>query len=103
MGGFKVPSIPDAPSYSEALAALELLKEPFADFPFVPDGPKGLSASRSVMLSIVLTGLVRRTLSTAPMHGVSAPTPGTGKSLAVQVAAMIIIGRAVTAMSQGAS
>ena len=37
------------------------------------------------------------------MHGVSAPTPGTGKSLAVQAAAIIVMGRPVTAMSQGAS
>ena len=103
MGSLKVPSIPDAPMRSQALAALAVLKEPFADFPFVPDGPNGTSASRSVMLSTVLTGLVRRTLSAAPVHGVSAPTPGTGKSLAVQVAAMTVIGRPITAMSQGAS
>jgi hypothetical protein len=103
MGDLELPSIPDAPSRAEALAALALLKEPFADFPFVADGPNGLSASQSVILSTVLTGLVRRTLPAAPVHGVSAPTPGTGKSLAVQVAAITVIGRPVTAMSQGAS
>jgi len=33
------------------------------------------------MLAAVLTALVRRTLRAAPMHGVSAPTPGTGKDI----------------------
>ena len=103
MGDLKLPTISDAPSRADALAGLKLLQEPFSDFPFVADGPNGSSASRSVMLSMVLTGLVRRTLPSAPMHGVSAPTPGTGKSLAVQVAAIIVMGRPVTAMSQGAS
>lgn len=102
-GKLKFPPIPDSPSREDAVAALSLLKEPFKDFPFVPDGRNGASASRSVMLSTVLTGLVRRTLRAAPVHGVSAPTPGTGKSLAVQVASMIVMGRPITAMSQGAS
>jgi hypothetical protein len=55
------------------------------------------------MLAAVLTALVRRTLRSAPMHGVSAPTPGTGKTLAIQVVSMIAMGRPLTAMSQGAS
>jgi DNA primase RepB-like protein/primase-like protein len=103
LGSLKLPPIPSSPSRTEALAALAVLKEPFKDFPFVNDGPNGTSASRSVMLSTVLTGLVRRTLPAAPVHGVSAPTPGTGKSLAVQVSAMTVIGRPITAMSQGPS
>lgn len=103
LGNLKIPDICDAPSRAEALAALAVLKEPFKDFPFVNDGPNGTSASRSVMLSTVLTGLVRRTLPSAPVHGISAPTPGTGKSLAVQVSAMIVIGRPITAVSQGPS
>jgi hypothetical protein len=103
LGSTKFPSIPDKPSRQEALAALTLLATPFEGFPFVLDGPNGTSASRSVMLSTVLTGLVRRTLPSAPVHGVSAPTPGTGKSLAVQASAMIVMGRPITAMSQGAS
>ena len=103
LGSTKFPNIPDKPSREEALAALTLLKTPFKGFPFVPDGRNGTSASRSAMLSTVLTGLVRRTLPSAPVHGVSAPTPGTGKSLAVQASATIVMGRPITAMSQGAS
>ncbi|WP_176454639.1 bifunctional DNA primase/polymerase [Tardiphaga sp. OK246] len=103
MGGVTFPAIPDKPSRDEALSALKLLKRPLAGFPFVADGPKGKSASRSVMLSAMLTALVRRSLPSAPMHGFSAPTPGTGKTLAVQVAAVIATGHEVTAMSQGAN
>lgn len=103
LGNLTLPEISRSPSRAEALAALTVLKEPFKDFPFVIDGPNDTSASRSVMLSTVLTGLVRRTLPAAPVHGVSAPTPGTGKSLAVQVSAMTVIGRPITAMSQGPS
>ena len=104
MGGATFPAIADAPTRDDALAALKLLKRPLAGFPFVADGPKGKgSASRSVMLSAMLTALVRRSLRSAPMHGFSAPTPGTGKTLAVQVAAVIATGHEVTAMSQGAN
>ena len=102
-GSVVFPEIPDQPSRQQALGALELLATPFKGFPFVQDGPGGTSASRSVMLSVVLTALARRTLPSAPMHGISAPTPGTGKSLGIQVASMIAMGRPLTAMSQGAN
>jgi hypothetical protein len=80
MGGTVFPGIPDRPSREDALAALAFLVTPFKGFPFELDGPNDKSASRSVMLAAVLTALVRRTLRAAPMHGVSAPTPGTAAS-----------------------
>ncbi len=103
MGGTVFPAIPDRPSREDALAALAFLVTPFQGFPFELDGPNDKSASRSVMLAAVLTALVRRTLRAAPMHGVSAPTPGTGKTLAIQVVSLIAMGREATAMSQGAN
>ncbi|MBR1200023.1 bifunctional DNA primase/polymerase [Bradyrhizobium sp. AUGA SZCCT0158] len=102
MGGVEFPEIPDRPSRAQALEALALVKEPFAGFPFVTNA-KGQSASRSVMLSAALTALVRRTLHSAPMHGTSAPTMGTGKTLAIDVVSLIATGRLTTAMSQGAN
>ncbi|WP_158511592.1 bifunctional DNA primase/polymerase [Bradyrhizobium sp. CCGE-LA001] len=102
MGGVQFPDVPEEPTRADAIAALELLKKPFAGFPFVANA-KGRSASRSVMLSAVLTALVRRTLHSAPMHGTSAPTMGTGKTLAIDVVSMIATGRLTTAMSQGAN
>lgn len=101
-GGLEYPAIPDEPTREDAEAALAMIKEPFKDFPFVRNA-KRESASQSVMLSAVLTGVVRRTLHSAPMHGTSAPTMGTGKTLAMDVVSLIVTGRLTTAMSQGAS
>lgn len=95
--GTKFPAIKEQPSDKEIADALALVKIPFKSFPFV-DGP-----SRAVMLSAVLTALVRRTLFSAPMHGFSAPLMGTGKTLACNCVSLISVGRLATAMSQGAS
>jgi hypothetical protein len=95
--GVDYPNIPDRPNKAEAQAALTVLKEPFRDFPFVDD------ASRSVVLSAILTGLVRRSLYSAPCHGTSAPTMGTGKTLLLNCVSWIVLGRIATATSQGAS
>jgi Primase C terminal 2 (PriCT-2) len=103
LNGVAFPPIPDASTKGEATAALAIIKELIVGFPFVPEdksNPK-LSASRSVALSAILTALVRRTLRSAPMHGFSAPTMGTGKTLLCDVVSMIGTGRLVTAMSQG--
>jgi hypothetical protein len=102
MGGMEYPAIPDKPTREDAESALALLQGPFKDFPFVRNA-KGESPSQSVMLSAVLTGVVRRTLHSAPIHGTSAPTMGTGKTLAMDVVSLIVTGRLTTAMSQGAS
>ncbi len=101
-GGIEFPTVKDTPTFDDATEALEKLKQPFKDFPFVTN-PKSESPSRSVMLSAVLTGVVRRTLHSAPIHGTSAPTMGTGKTLAMDVVSLIVTGRLTTAMSQGAN
>jgi len=105
--GVEFPEIKDNPTREDALAALTILKTPFRDFPFVPDDPNAsdpltaASASRSVILAAVLTGLVRRGLPAAPMIGADAPTAGTGKTLLLETVSMIAIGRTCTVMSQG--
>jgi hypothetical protein len=86
-GGLDLPAISDKPTREDALAALAILKEPIGQFPFV-DG-----ASRSVALSATLTAIIRGTLETAPAYGYSAPMPGTGKSLLVDVTSAIINGK----------
>src|SRR5690606_14135287 len=69
------PPVPEQPTREEAKAALERLDHVLRGFPFASE------ADRSVALSAFLTGLVRRSLRTAPLHGFDAPTAGTGKSL----------------------
>jgi hypothetical protein len=93
--GVIFPEIKNEPTRADAEAALEFLKIPFKDFPFVND------ASRSVALSAALTILVRRTLRSAPAHGTTAPTMATGKTLLLNTVSMIATGREPSFMSQG--
>ena len=93
-GGVVFDAVPDTPSREDAVAALGRLMWVLKDFPFVDD------ASRSVALSAMLTAVCRRSLRTAPMHGFSAPTMSTGKSLLADVVAHLATGRDAPVMSQ---
>lgn len=94
-GGATFGVVPDAPSRGDAVAALGLLRGVLEGFPFVDAG------SRSVALSAILTAVCRKSLRTAPLHGFSAPTMATGKSLLADVVAIIATGRDAPVMSQG--
>jgi putative DNA primase/helicase len=72
-----------------------VLTEPIAAFPFI--GP----ADRSVVLSMLLTSVVRRSITTAPMHAITAPTAGSAKSMLVDMASMIAIGREAGVIAPG--
>jgi len=103
--GVKFPPIKDKPSKADARAALARLKEPFEQFPFVPDDDKAAdpsmapSASRSAFLAIILTGVIRSNLPTAPLFGISAASPGTGKTLLMDSASYLILGQAPTTLT----
>ncbi len=86
--------IPQHPSKSDAFAALKILRDLIKGFPFEN------AESESVALSAILTGLVRKSIRTAPLHGYSAPVMGTGKSLLADVAGMIATGKANCVISQ---
>ena len=92
--GVEFLGVPDAPSRAEAEAALALLREPIAGYPL--DG-----AVLSVVLSAILTTVIRRALPTAPMHAFSASTAGSGKSMLVDIAAMIATGHPAAVTSTG--
>jgi hypothetical protein len=89
------PPIPQSPSKADAIAALAQLEHLISTFPFVA------AADRSVALSAILTTLDRRSMATAPLHAFSSPTPGTGKSLLVDVAAVLATGRPMPVIAQG--
>ncbi|RYE07391.1 MAG: hypothetical protein EOP22_18005 [Hyphomicrobiales bacterium] len=103
--GVTFPHVPDRPSRTDGVAALAMLKDVLKDFPFPPDEDGGgvASASRSVALSAMLTGVVRRTLETAPAHAVDAPQAGSGKTKLTEIAAALPTGRKPTMVSQGAT
>ena len=85
------PSVPDRPSREEARAALDCLLDLFCDFPFV-DEP-----SRHVPLAALLTLLALPALGGAnvPAFLFDATTPGTGKSLLLDVVCLLATGREV--------
>ena len=95
--GVIFPPVPDEPTHGDAVAAMAVLKGVIEGFPFVDD------AARSVALSAILTAVCRRAIRTAPLHGFSAPTMGTGKSLLAEVVSMIVTGRAPSVMNQSSS
>jgi hypothetical protein len=89
------PPIPHEPSKDEARAALDQLLQLISTFPFVTEEDKATA------LSALLTTLHRHAMPTAPLHAFSAPASGTGKSLLVDVVAMLATGQRMPVISQG--
>jgi hypothetical protein len=89
------PAVPDNPSRDDALTALKVLEDAIATLPFKT------TVDRSVGLSLLLTALCRRALDYAPLHGVTAPAAGTGKSMLVDLASILISGREAPVMAPG--
>jgi hypothetical protein len=94
-GDVTFPAIPPAPTQADARAALQILAEPFQDFPFKEPHHK------SAALAAVLTLLVRHAIpGHVPLFGVKAPTAATGKTLLVDTIATIASGRVAPKLSQ---
>jgi putative DNA primase/helicase len=74
------------PTRAAAEKAFELLRGLLAEFPFVDE------ESRAVALSMIITPVVRGAMTVAPMHLITAPLPGTGKSYLADCASMIATG-----------
>jgi len=91
------PPISQQPNKADAVAALNQLERLIETFPLVS------AADRSVALSALLTILDRRSMTAAPMHAFTSPTAGTGKSLLVDLAAILATGRPMPVISQGRS
>jgi putative DNA primase/helicase len=74
-----------------------IIEQLISTFPFVT------KADHAVALSAILTALDRRSMATAPLHAFTAPLAGTGKSLLVDLVAMLAIGRPMPVIAQGRS
>ena len=79
--------VPDAPTTDDAQEALEMLLEPFCDFPFASE------ADRTRAVSMILGLLTRSMCSAVPLSLVSANNQGLGKNLCLEVANIIATGR----------
>jgi putative DNA primase/helicase len=90
-----LPSIPEKPTFDDALEALNLLDGLLDEFAFVDE------ASRSVALSALITPIARGTFSVTPMHASRAPSSGSGKSYVWDVAAAIALGEVCPIIAAG--
>jgi hypothetical protein len=99
-GGIVYPTINPTPTQADVLEELRVLKEPFLEFPFVTESNFECS-SMSVAVSAVLTGLIRRSLQSAPIHGFDSPEAGTGKGLACNCVSVIVTGHRGAAITFG--
>lgn len=92
------PPIPEQPSMDDVQRAIAALKVPFAGFPFI--GPQYCSA----ILAALLTQMARAAINgNVPIFGASAPSPRTGKTLAVDVVSTIVTGRKAARLSPSRS
>lgn len=90
-----LPPIPDEPSPGDAEAALALLKELLKEFPFAD------RESRAVGLSGLITPVVRGAMNVAPLHGIGAPTAGSGKSYWTDLCCAIATGQRCAGIAAG--
>jgi hypothetical protein len=93
-GDTEFPAVPPSPSQEDARAALQLLLALLKDFPFVA------AADRSAALSALLTGLVRKSIKTAPLHAFRAPKMRSGKTLLADLVSLLATGRTAAVLSQ---
>ena len=88
-------SLPERPTRDHAVEARARIEHLLRFYPWVGD------LDRAVALSLILTALARAVLPAAPAHGADAPTPGTGKSLLIDVAAILSTGAPAAVMDYG--
>lgn len=93
--GVAFPRIPEHPTKEQATAALERLFDLIKEFPFAG------RVDRAVVVSGMLTALTARTLPASPIHSYNAPVAGTGKTLLVDLPAILATGRRCPVMPQG--
>jgi len=81
-----MPTIADVPTIYDAQAALAKLNGLLRDFPFADD------ASHAVALSALISPVVRGAMPVVPLHAVTAPTSGSGKSYLMDLVSALITG-----------
>lgn len=88
-------SVPDQPTEAEIIKARETVFELFTDFPF-PD-----RASSAGTIALFLTVLLRSLIDgPVPIFAITAPAPGTGKSLLVQAIFFAVCGELPAVLSE---
>ena len=89
------PTVPAVPTRSDAHAALAKLDDVLCDFPFKTD------VDKSVALAAMITVVIRAGLrGNCPMFLFDAHTPGSGKTMLADIAAVIGTGRSAPRIAQ---
>lgn len=83
-----IPAFAAAPTYADAVAALDVIRDLLKEFPFDTD------LSFSVAVAAILTAIIRRVLPTAPGFLFDAPQRSSGKTLLADLIGIIASGRA---------
>lgn len=86
---------PKRPSKADAVEAMDVLVTLIDDFPCVA------LEDRAAVLAGIITALVRRSLPSAPMLAITAPTAGTGKTMLAETPSIIATGRRASVLSLG--
>jgi putative DNA primase/helicase len=96
--GALFPEVPRKPTREDALAALELIRSLLTEFPFADaradENRERVGADESVMLSAIISAIMRAAIGNTPMHCFNVPAARTGKSLAATLVSVISQGRA---------
>lgn len=90
-----MPTIPDRPSLDEAKASLDLLANILSEFPLV-----GLE-DFSVGLSALISPVLRPALGRVPMHAITAPDIGSGKSYLAHCCSVLATGHPASIITTG--
>lgn len=93
IGGYSRPA--SKPSQADAERGKTALLAAVETFPFVS------GHDRAAALAGIITALICRVLPARPMFPITAPTPGTGKSLLADTMAIVAIGRQASVLSLG--
>lgn len=82
-------------SMEDAEQAMTILLDLIREFPLIG------YEDRAAVLAGIITGLIRRCLPAAPMMAITAPTPGTGKTLLAETFSIIASNRRASVLSLG--
>ena len=94
--------VSDRPTQDQAEGALVVLTDVFNGFPYADrDDADKAGTGLSIVLAGVIGAVLRPTLPSAPLIGVTAPKAGTGKSYLVDLISMIATGRRATCLVSG--
>lgn len=86
--------IPENPTRDDALAALAVLRTPLEEFPFAS------LEDEAVILSGIISAVIRKAMPGAPIIGIKSHTPGSGKGLLARVISITATGFSPTIIHQ---